>query len=319
MKKISSLLLALAIMCSTVIPAFASELDLSQLADNYIEVETIITSDGTEINTYSNILQFVNLAHSNLPNVSDMEIAYYIMGITGQEVEAIPESDMLDMLSYDSITTSKLVVPVSDQEELFPERAGEVAAPSDVYTDENNTMQITTNFAYTGTAANGDKCFNVWSTAKWLDYPAICIEDAFALGTTGTFDSTVTEHAYVNQVFYHAGCGHYTTRLRSVDKNDTVDEDLVLRYESGIPYIKFTPYAPCCDYCNTGGSDYFFTAYLRYGVRCASSCIIMAKYSHTTFGVTGISLSFDGWEPIFSANLGTIQVDYPARAVLVTT
>lgn len=90
------------------------------------------------------------------------------------------------------------------------------------------------------------------------------------------------------------------------------------RYERFIPVMHFVPISPRCDYCTGGARDYYFSAYIRYGMIADESVNIQAGYAHKTIGFGDISVGIDvNGTPSFSASVATV-VPYVARAVTVT-
>lgn len=82
--------------------------------------------------------------------------------------------------------------------------------------------------------------------------------------------------------------------------------------------MHFVPISPRCDYCTGGARDYYFSAYIRYGMIADESVNIQAGYAHKTIGFGDISVGIDvNGTPSFSASVATV-VPYVARAVTVT-
>lgn len=103
-----------------------------------------------------------------------------------------------------------------------------------------------------------------------------------------------------------------------ISSSNTIDEDLSFDYERFIPVMHFVPISPRCDYCTGGARDYYFSAYIRYGMIADESVNIQAGYAHKTIGFGDISVGIDvNGTPSFSASVATV-VPYVARAVTVT-
>lgn len=139
------------------------------------------------------------------------------------------------------------------------------------------------------------------------------------IGTSGTFDDSYSEYGSVSQTFTcTSGCTQKTYKNRSVSSSNTIDEDLSFDYERFIPVMHFVPISPRCDYCTGGARDYYFSAYIRYGMIADESVNIQAGYAHKTIGFGDISVGIDvNGTPSFSASVATV-VPYVARAVTVT-
>lgn len=57
--------------------------------------------------------------------------------------------------------------------------------------------------------------------------------------------------------------------------------------------MHFVPISPRCDYCTGGARDYYFSAYIRYGMIADESVNIQAGYAHKTIGFGDISVGID--------------------------
>lgn len=192
------------------------------------------------------------------------------------------------------------------------------AIPLADWTSDDGYMKITTNYSYIKTVGR-EKYYSVWARGTWQEYPAIALQDAFVLGTSGTFDDSYSEYGSVSQTFTcTSGCTQKTYKNRSVSSSNTIDEDLSFDYERFIPVMHFVPISPRCDYCTGGARDYYFSAYIRYGMIADESVNIQAGYAHKTIGFGDISVGIDvNGTPSFSASVATV-VPYVARAVTVT-
>lgn len=99
---------------------------------------------------------------------------------------------------------------------------------------------------------------------------------------------------------------------------EAASADAAPAYERFIPVMHFVPISPRCDYCTGGARDYYFSAYIRYGMIADESVNIQAGYAHKTIGFGDISVGIDvNGTPSFSASVATV-VPYVARAVTVT-
>lgn len=318
MKKSLSIILSLAMVCTMSATAFAadSSTDLSSIADATIQVTQTTSESGAITNTFNNLDDFVNAVHTANPAISDYEIATYILDYTGQEYQDLPEEEILSFLTYDNISTSSSYVRVDDEGNTIVSNFD--AIPLADWTSDDGYMKITTNYSYIKTVGR-EKYYSVWARGTWQEYPAIALQDAFVLGTSGTFDDSYSEYGSVSQTFTcTSGCTQKTYKNRSVSSSNTIDEDLSFDYERFIPVMHFVPISPRCDYCTGGARDYYFSAYIRYGMIADESVNIQAGYAHKTIGFGDISVGIDvNGTPSFSASVATV-VPYVARAVTVT-
>lgn len=224
--------------------------------------------------------------------------------------------DMLVIVRDLNISTSSSYVRVDDEGNTIVSNFD--AIPLADWTSNDGYMKITTNYSYIKTVGR-EKYYSVWARGTWQEYPAIALQDAFVLGTSGTFDDSYSEYGSVSQTFTcTSGCTQKTYKNRSVSSSNTIDEDLSFDYERFIPVMHFVPISPRCDYCTGGARDYYFSAYIRYGMIADESVNIQAGYAHKTIGFGDISVGIDvNGTPSFSASVATV-VPYVARAVTVT-
>ena len=319
MKKSLSIILSLAMVCTMSATAFAadSSTDLSAIADATIQVTQTTSESGAITNTFNNLDDFVNAVHTANPAISDYEIATYILDYTGQEYQDLPEEEILSFLTYDNISTSSSYVRVDDEGNTIVSNFD--AIPLADWTSDDGYMKITTNYSYIKTVGR-EKYYSVWARGTWQEYPAIALQDAFDFWALLELSMTVI----VNMVLFlklspvPAAAHKKHTKNRSVSSSNTIDEDLSFDYERFIPVMHFVPISPRCDYCTGGARDYYFSAYIRYGMIADESVNIQAGYAHKTIGFGDISVGIDvNGTPSFSASVATV-VPYVARAVTVT-
>ena len=320
MKKFVTLVVSLILMLTMSIPAFAmddSDLSLEQLAERTIRVSQTVQETGVVVTTFEKLNEFIREVRNYYPNLSDYDLAKFILDYTGQDSSQVPEVEALMMLEYDNIsiatsyakfTEEAGFVEISEQEAMI-----ELA---DRWDSPDGYMRLNTNFSKISTSGN-TKQFNVWTTASWLKSPAVCLEDALMVGTNGSFDDSYSEFAYVHQTFKCRFCGKSSIYNRYVDQKRPIHEDVELKYTgNGVPAITFAPLSPRCDYCDGGARDDFFSAFIRYGVLIEGSGIIQASYGHKTFGLSGISVGVDATGmPSFSVGIGATLTTYNARPV----
>ena len=318
MKKQLSFVLFLLLLLSLSSPALATTttVDLESIATATIQITEAPDEYGNIITTFDNLDGFINSAKSTYPMLSDYEIAVFLMEYTYQNYNNLPEEEILHFLTYDNVTTTSSYIAVNDEGNFFlPDASHVLSSP---WPTPDGYMEITTSYSYRKTVGQ-EKYYEVWARAVWLRYPAIALEDAFVLGTSGTFDDSYNEFGSVVQVFEClSGCTRNTTRSRSVSNTTPEDFDLTMTYGSSyVPELHFFPISPCCDYCPGQSRDSSFVTYIRYGMIADESVNIQAGYAHKTFGVGNISVVIDvAGAPSFSAGLSTVT-EYIARPVTV--
>lgn len=301
------------------VTSFAVEnevVDIFAIAQNIIHTELTIDEVGNVIKSYTNLDEFIDAVHDEYAEISDYDIAISLLQYTEQEYRGLPESEILNYLTLDNLTTSTSYVTLNEAGEAIV--SNDATMPADIWTSEDGYMKITTTYSYLKSVGN-EKYYQVTGMATWLKYPAVAIEDAFVIGTTGTFDDSYSEYASVSQTFKcsNACDGLYTYKVRGVSNIDTVDGDLSMTYNNYVPEIHFTPLSPSCEHCGGGAKDDYFMAYMRYGVITDESINIQAGYGHKTFGLDNISVGIDNnGTPSFSGSLITIS-KYIARPVTI--
>lgn len=310
-------------LCSLTVPTFASEPSLSGIASNSIIITHTIQENGLEITTYENLDIFINEARSQLPEISDYDIAEFILELSGQNSATLPEIAVMKILEYDnfSIATSYIQVDEAGNGKEISEQEALIRLTGSEYTDPSGVIKFNTGFSKLYTSGT-TKHFNVWASATWIDFPNTCVEDAFVLGTNASYNDldVVDDFGYVHQTFKCLSCGKYTSYYRTVYANAPVDDDLILEYTAmGVPSISFVPYSPYCQYGEHNVTDFDFTVYINYDVLVEGSAMIQAAYGHKTVGLSGInvSISADG-TPKFSGGLGVTIKSYYARPVSLT-
>lgn len=321
-KRLVAIFVFVAMILSLTTPAFAHEsdfIDLYTIADEVVVSSQDIQSSGVTLHTFENLDIFISTVKQQFPSISEYEIAYFLCEYTGQSPDEIPESELLEILQYDNISTTKTFIKITENgiiEEVTEESL--ISLMDESWTSPDNYIRIETGFSKVSTSSGYTKKFHVWSIATWLKYPGMRIEDAFALGTSGTFDDSYNEFGFVYQTFKCNRCGRQVKHNRDVNLSTTVDDDLSLRYtNSAYPYLLFTPVAPRCPTCSGGLSDTYFRAYIKYGVIVEGSANLQAAYGHKTVGFGPISVSVDkDGSPSFSSTLLDVTiVPYNARPV----
>ena len=123
MKKFVKAFLTMA-MCFSMLSsnALAAESEipgLSVLADEYISVSV----SNTEI-VYSNLQEFYVAAKEEIPAISDIELAEYVMDYTGQSYDGLSDETILETLDFTEISTVEQIFRAKEDgtvEELTPE------------------------------------------------------------------------------------------------------------------------------------------------------------------------------------------------------
>ena len=255
--------------------------DLSAIASSVIHVEKRTDDTGNTITTFSKLDDFADAVRLAKPEISDYDLAVYILQYTDQEITGLSEEEVLSFLAYDNITTSSCYVGIDGMGNTYVSH--DAAMPAKDRSPSDSDIKISTSYSHLKTD-RAEKYYSVWATASWLQYPAVCVQDVFTLGTTGVFDDSYHETGSVTQHFYCRSCRNTTVRKRSVSAAAPVDNDLTLGYARFVPVLYFEPIAPRCDYCGGGGAkDAVLSTCIRYGIIADDNVNIRAGYAHKTF------------------------------------
>ena len=298
MKKLLSLTLTIIILSAFPFEAMAlmpdkSELEL--LADELVQISYSINPLST---TFTEIDVFVDEAHERYPDMTELELALFVMEYTLQDPAGLSEEMILRHLEYDNITTSVEYVYVNENGESVSSEYD--ALPYATYHSTDGYMKIETSYTYRYTSG-ANKYYSVWARATWLKFSPVHWTDAFCLSKYNAIrDSSFGYYASVSQTFECRTCGETTDNYRSVTNNSRVDDDLEIQISNGVPYIVFDHTEAYCDNCSSNAIclDEYFSAYLNYSIYNNTNMEIFASYAHQTIGVnTGeldVSISQSG-------------------------
>lgn len=159
-----------------------------------------------------------------------------------------------------------------------------------------------------------------------LSLAMVCTMSATAFAADSSTDLSAIADATIQVTQTTSESGAITNTFNNLDDfvnavhtaNPAISDYEIATYERFIPVMHFVPISPRCDYCTGGARDYYFSAYIRYGMIADESVNIQAGYAHKTIGFGDISVGIDvNGTPSFSASVATV-VPYVARAVTVT-
>lgn len=296
LKKVTIIALTTATVLTIGVPAFAndnSEPTLDTIAANNITVESTVDETGNVLTIYNNLDTFISKVKEQHNEISNLELAKYILDYTNQEYEGLPESELLRTLNYKNIC-------ITTQEISLPENLTEVTPRDSISETIKNTMKITTGFALTKTVGS-ENYYDVWANADWLDYPIARYADAFTIGHNVTYDDNVAPYGYLFQTFKCNYCNKTSSNNAYVALNDELDDSLELKYGAA-PSLHINAKQAICNSCVIPASDTKFSTMLRYGVIAPNGMgNIQASYGHGTVSIGDIAVSFANHKPIFSA------------------
>ena len=319
MRKIISVFLILAILSAVTVSVAASEnVTIDDIAKDIITMTAAKDEKGNDVYTYDNIDVFINTVRQELPELTDIEIANFIMEYTGHKYRFPTDATDLFVLDFKSVTTTVEM----HFDSVVEDDSIDIITPRATWESDNHAMTIVTSCALTESIGTKKK-YTIYANAYWNEdgFPAMRLEDTFAVAHSAVYDDSVNEGGSFDQIFYCNKCGEYTTRSYSVTGDYTTDGTLKLKYADFAPYIAFNSFLKRCDYCVIGSpEDVYFGAFLHYGIIVNSgNANVQAGYAHKTFGPEdSVSVGVSSDKILsFSANFGTIIVDYTAEPVTI--
>lgn len=339
LKKIIGTILSLAI-CFTMLPSsvFAAEIEkLSILADEHI---TVSFSDTETI--YSNLQEFYEIAKEEIPTISDIELAEYVMDYTGQSYDNLSDEIILETLDFLEISTVEQIFRAKEDgtvEELTPAEVEILLANSDVspaasWESDDGYIQITTT-ASKGTKGSNGTPFTLSGTATWLKYPSFRFTDTFAIVYGGTFDDSYIITSTFNETGKCSECGA-TFKWSETEKygpessnkdphfiqnSDLIELDFAQSHAIGTKCDLKT--ISCMHLAGLGtpvnmAETTKLTTTIRFRILTSDTTEARAAYAHTKLSgkiTIGGSVSASGVTPTFSGVLNIIYSKYTAAPV----
>ena len=122
--------LALCLCMVMAVPTFAAEednIDLQQIADKIITVSQTVQESGANVICFENLDVFAETVRDTYPEISDIELAKFVMEYMGQDCEDLTEKEILDILEYDNISTSSIYLRINDEEGKITEISADEA------------------------------------------------------------------------------------------------------------------------------------------------------------------------------------------------
>lgn len=194
MKKFYALLLCLAL-CITVLPPVtavkAEYSDLADLASQYITVSV----QGNET-VYSDLQEFYSAARKELPHISDMQLAKYVLDYIGQPYDNLPDETILETLDFlEASAIDQVYRTLSDgsTEELSAQEIDALfnspTSPLSDWISEDGYLRIST-YAYKEDATKDGTPYVLSGHASWLKFPVCRFTDTFSIVYGGVFDDS---------------------------------------------------------------------------------------------------------------------------------
>lgn len=328
-KTVSFIISTIIFMTSLIFPSFA-QADISpqdsmhQLAEQTISVVHDAVDDSAQT-TYKNIDVFIDKAHYLYPDISDLEIAEFVMQYTGQSTENLPDEIVLRALESKEVTirTDYIEVDSSGKQTLLSQQelqlalvediCQETVSPQDIWISSNGYMKIETICTFKSRQGI-HRYYTVSAKADWLKMPVCFFEDVLAIAHTGYFDADVQEFGYKYQTntccgtsYKHNLSTNFPTKDISFDYPSTTGT--ALRFKLQIPQ---TCTVKTIAHVNRAQS---ISAYLTYGIIVdeAGTLNVKSAYCHKEVALGSISISCISGSISFS--LAGFKHDYNARIV----
>lgn len=146
MKKILSLIMVVVFLLQMSIPTIAidasDEAKLKRIAEETINI-TIEDSEllDSQVTTYSNIDSFVKKIREDYPQITDYDIAEFLLNYMGQDSEAIPVEQRLIYLEYDNFS---VCTEYFGNDNTQNDTITDMISPCVDWTSTDNAMKIST-------------------------------------------------------------------------------------------------------------------------------------------------------------------------------
>lgn len=215
--KIAYVLLALSLCLQAGFMASASpNISVDQIAKQVLTAYYGIDEQGVETICYENIQEFKTELYTVFPDISDLDVAKYILLYTGNTLEEVNQLDdeyILEALTYGERIHSNSYIKtdkngnqtIMSRNEMFDEITDSTPAigiaPMSMWTSSDGYMRLTTTASSTTGSVSGRKYYILETTGKWLKTPINKGEDILAIGTTAVFDNTYNYYGqYVQSI-----------------------------------------------------------------------------------------------------------------------
>lgn len=166
----------------------AEEVTLDMLADTYID-RTSQISNATETITYSNLQEFYAKAYETFPSMNSIDLASFTNSYTGWYVSGESEDELLEILSFESISSSTQVLYVTEDGNMAAMTVSDALnalndqsiSPYAIYSSEDGYIQIQLTSGAVAANVNGETTCVISASFKWLKIPVFELKDTFAV------------------------------------------------------------------------------------------------------------------------------------------
>lgn len=343
MKKTLSVICILFFIFAFPFNAFAelntSEVSLKNIADEII-IKSIDCSSENPVTIYSQIEEFINDVHQQLPKEDDLDIARFLMNYTCQSELEVDDSEALKYLNFKEIIVSDEYIKVDEtgnSESITKEEATAAVAMENLgiatynpWTSHNGYMQIKTVASReTEFDKDGYVGYQIAVYGTWLNMPICFFEDVLSLYYSGgtfdnehevygkleeTFNCCGSAKNYKTQVWDNNGTPYYTNK--NVYVEFSTDKAVTIRFKL-LPASSYQCSRPTSSHSKAVTK---ILSYMSYGINIkpGDRIQIQGAYGHKRLSAGKIGVSVSGSGINLSSSGGAIIDKYIAAPFAFT-
>lgn len=337
-KRVISLIMLLVFSVHLFTFAYASEepMTLDDIAEEYIS----LSNQNNEV-IYSNLTEFYNQVRMHIPEISDIELAEYLICYADLGYEYADDIEKLEVLEFVELRKSCELYcvaedSISEIENLSALSSNSMVMPLAEWESEDGYLFIETNCGVAVKQSNGDTAYVLSAEATWLKEPSIRLVDTFAITYGGAFDDTydITATLYRSETCTFCGRKPYVNAKeiygpdsdgvsRLKQSSSSIELDFSQANSVG---MKFSVARVGCYHVPSSDStvSYNYATYgtlsvtLKFRVLVSSTTEAKVAYAHKTFGADvdiGATVEGKSVTPTFSVSLVSMANTYVAPPV----
>ncbi len=295
--KLLMIFLLLTLMCAYSSPLYASSADLEILntyAKKYIYIDEYTNPTGERVIQYTGLNRFLAEITQKKPTLDDGTIAKFILQYIGQEESNFPREDLLNLLQYADITTSR-------------------------WTSQDGLLQISKSYA--AIQKESYTIYDIWANVVWLGDTPLGDETILLLESDGMFYSEREDEGHVVESFLCPNCAKINFTTYTVNQYNSSGDHAWFQYLH-IPVLHYSETTQYCGTCNTKADDKSLTLFLKYSVVAQQSeeLNLTVVYVKQLFGLGDIRLDFQKDSDIFfygPFNIISVYADYEDEKKIV--
>lgn len=330
------MLLAFSVHMFTYVCASEESLTLDDIAEEYIS----LSNQNNEV-IYSNLAEFYDQVRIHIPEISDIELAEYLICYADLNYENADDIEKLEVLEFVELRKSCELYclkedSISEIDNQFILSSESTVMPLADWESEDGYLLIKTNCGVGEKQSNGDTAYVLSADATWLKEPSIRLVDTFAITYGGAFDDSFDITATLNRSETCTWCGNKP----AINENEKYgpDSDGVSRLTQSSSAIeldfsqansigmKFSVARVGCYHVPSSDTtvSYNYAKYgtlsvsLKFRVLVSSTTEAKAAYAHKTFGLDvdiGATVQEKSVTPTFSVSIISVANTYVAPPV----